>query len=146
MTTPSTTDETDIRRHIDRLVEAIRGMDLEGLKRIYAPDVVSFDVEPPLQHVGTEAKLQNWMGVFAAYQRPLDYEVRDLMITVGDGVAFGHSLNRLSGTLRNGVKGGVWVRFTACFRKIDDVWLIAHDQVSVPIDIAKGDALLDLEP
>jgi ketosteroid isomerase-like protein len=146
MTTRSTTDETDIRRHIDRLVEAIRGMDLEGLKRIYAPDVVSFDVEPPLQHVGAEAKLKNWMGVFAAYQRPLDYEVRDLMITMGDGVAFAHSLNRLSGTLRNGTKGGIWVRFTACFRKIDDVWLIAHDQVSVPIDFANGNALLDLEP
>jgi len=40
----------------------------------------------------------NWANVFAAYQRPLGYEIRGLAITVADGVAFGHSLYRISGT------------------------------------------------
>ena len=31
-------------------------MDLDSVMSIYAPDIVSFDVEPPLQHVGAEAK------------------------------------------------------------------------------------------
>ena len=64
-------DEADIRRRIDKLVEAIRGMDLEGVKSIYAPDIVSFDIVPPLQHVGAEAQWKNWADVFTAYQRPL---------------------------------------------------------------------------
>ena len=32
------------------------------------------------------------------------------------------------------------------FRKIDGNWLIVHDQVSVPIDIESGKALLNLQP
>jgi ketosteroid isomerase-like protein len=99
-------DEADIRQRIDKLVQAIRAMDLEGVKPIFAPDIVSFDIVPPLQHVGAEAKWRNWADVFTVYQRPLGYEIRDLTLTVGDDVAFGHSLNRISGTLKNGTRTG----------------------------------------
>lgn len=146
MATQHAIDEARIRQRIDKLVEAIRAMDLEGVKSIYAPDIVSFDVEPPLQHVGAEAKWNNWVEVFTAFQRPLGYEVRGLTITVDGDVAFAHSLNRLSGTLKNGNRTGFWVRATACFRKIDGNWLIAHDHASVPLDLESGRALLNLEP
>jgi uncharacterized protein (TIGR02246 family) len=146
MATQHDIDEADIRQRIDKAVEAIRATDLEGLTTIYAPDIVSFDIVPPLQHVGAEAKRKNWVDAFATYQRPLGYEVRDLTITVGDDVAFGHSLNRISGTLKNGNRTDLWLRWTTCFRKIDGNWLIAHDQVSVPLDLESGRALLNLEP
>lgn len=146
MATQHATDEAEIRRRIDKLVEAIRAMDLEGVMSMFTPDVVSFDIEPPLQHVGAAAKRKNWANVFSAYQRPLGYEIRDLTIAVGDDVAVGHSLNRISGTLKNGKRNDVWVRWTACLRKIDGNWLIAHDQVSVPLDLESGRALLNLAP
>jgi ketosteroid isomerase-like protein len=146
MATQHEIDEADIRRRVDALVEAVRAMDLEAVKPAYAPDLVSFDIVPPLQHVGAEAKWNNWVDVFTAYRRPLGYETRDLTVTVGDDVAFAHSLNRISGTLANGDSSGYWVRWTACFRKIDGSWLIAHDQVSVPLDVKSGRAMLDLEP
>ncbi len=146
MATQHAVDEADIRQLIDKLVEAVRTMDLEGVKSIYAPDVVSFDIVPPLQHVGAEAKWKNWADVFTAYQRPLGYQARDLTIVVGDDVAFGYSLNRISGTLKNGNSTDYWVRWTACFRKVDGRWLIAHDHVSVPLDLDSGRALLNLNP
>ena len=146
MATQYASDEADIRERIDTLVEAIRAMDLEDLKSMYAPNIVSFDVNPPLQHVGAEAKWKNWVEAFTVFQRPLGYEIRDLTIIVGDDVAFGYSLNRLSGTLKNGNRSGFWVRATICFRKIGGNWLIAHDHVSVPLDPESGRALLDLEP
>jgi len=146
MATQHASDAADIRERIDTLVEAIRAMDLEGLKSMYAPNIVSFDVNPPLQHVGAEAKWKNWVEAFTVFQRPLGYEIRDLTIIVGDDLAFGYSLNRLSGTLKNGNRSGFWVRATFCFRKIDGNWLIAHDHVSVPLDPESGRALLDLEP
>lgn len=116
------------------------------MEQFFAPDIVSFDIVPPLRHKGTEAKRKNWMDVFTAYQGPLGYEIRELTITVGDDVAFGHSLNRISGTMKNGTRSDFWVRWTGCFRKIDGTWLIAHDQVSVPLDVESGRALLDLRP
>ena len=146
MVAPHAADEADIRRRIARLVEAIRAADLEGVKSIYARDIVSFDVIPPLQHLGAEAQWKNWADVFAAYERPIGYDVRDLTITVGGDVAFGHSLNRISGRLKNGKKSGFWVRWTPCFRKIDGQWLIVHHQASVPFHVESGKAALDLEP
>jgi uncharacterized protein (TIGR02246 family) len=146
MPTQRAIDEADIRRRIDKLVNALHAMDLESVMSIYAPDIVSFDIVPPLRHVGAEAKRKQWVDAFAMYQPPLGYEIRNLTITVGDDVAFGHSLNRVSGTLKNGHRSDFWLRSTVCLRKIDGNWLIVHDQVSVPVDPGSGRALLDLEP
>ncbi|SNY77372.1 conserved hypothetical protein [Nocardia amikacinitolerans] len=138
--------EAEIRRQIDKVVEGLRAKDLEAMKQLYTTDVVSFDVEPPLQHVGIAAKLENWARVFSLFET-VSYEVRDLTFTVGDDVAFGHAFARLSGTLNNGAAtSGMWVRVTYGMRKIDGAWLIAHDQVSVPLDIATGKGVVDLEP
>ncbi|MFE2999842.1 YybH family protein [Nocardia sp. NPDC059246] len=139
-------DEVEIRRTIDKVVEGLRAKDLDALKQAYTPNVVSFDVEPPLQHVGIAAKLENWAKVFLFFES-VTYEVRDLTFTVGDDVAFGHAFARLSGTLKNGAAtSGMWVRVTYGMRKIDGNWLIAHDQVSVPFDISSGRGVIDLEP
>ena len=112
----------------------------------YASNMVTFDIVPPLQKVGAEGKRKNWMDVFATYRPPLGYEIRDLTIAVDGDVAFGHSLNRISGALKNGTEIEQWVRWTTCFRKIDGNWLIVHDHVSVPTDFATGKALLGLRP
>ena len=146
MSTQREVEEAMIRQQIDNIVEGIRAKDLEGLKQLYAADVVSFDVEPPLQHVGVEAKLKNWARAFTFFQ-DVRYEVRDLTVTVGGDVAFGHCFGRLSGTLKNGTAtSGRWVRATFCFQKVDGNWLIAHDQASVPFDMASGKGVADLEP
>jgi ketosteroid isomerase-like protein len=147
MATPRAADEAAIRQLVDKLAAAIRGMDVEGLRACFAPDMVSFDLAgPPLQTVGAEAKLKNWELAFTVFRPPLGYEVRDLAITVGDDVAFGHSFNRFSGASDNGDRTGPWVRYTAGFRKINGTWFIAHDQVSAPVDFLTGSALLNLEP
>ncbi|MEU4680379.1 nuclear transport factor 2 family protein [Micromonospora sp. NPDC023737] len=139
-------DEAGIRRQIETVVERVTAKDVEGLKQLYAPDVVSFDIEPPLRHVGTAAKLAAWTRVFEFFDR-LAYEVRDLTLVVGDDVAFGYGYARTSGTLRNGTAtDGMWVRITYCFQRIDGDWLITHDHVSVPLDIASGKGVVDLQP
>jgi ketosteroid isomerase-like protein len=146
MPSPREVAEARIRLQINQIAEGIRAQDLEGLERLYTADVVSFDVEPPLQHVGVAAKMKNWSNVFTFFQ-DATYEVRDLDLTVGDDVAFGHCFGRLSGTLRNGTAtSGMWVRATFCFQQVDGNWLIAHDQVSVPLDMASGKGVTDLEP
>jgi ketosteroid isomerase-like protein len=143
---PTQHEADEIRRKVDRIAEALHAKDLDGLRQIYAADVVSFDVEPPLQHVGLEAKLKNWANVFAFF-RDVHYEVRDLTLTVDETVAFGYGFGRLSGTLESGAEtSGMWVRVTLCFRKVDGDWLITHDQVSVPFDMRSGRGVVDLEP
>ncbi|MBF6441307.1 YybH family protein [Nocardia farcinica] len=136
----------ELRRRIDEAVDALRTKDLAALERLYTPDVVSFDIEPPLQHVGVAAKLANWARVFEVFDT-VTYEVRDLTFTAGADVAFGHAFARLGGTRADGTAtSGIWVRVSYGLRRIDGAWLIAHDQVSVPLDIRTGRGVVDLEP
>jgi uncharacterized protein (TIGR02246 family) len=141
-----TGEEIGIRQLIDGFQRAIRAKDLDGVLSVYAPDIVSFDLVPPMQHVGIAAYRRPWEETFASFEGRIGYEVSDLHITATDEVAFSHSLNRMSGTTKNGQATSMWVRWTACFRKLDGRWLITHEQVSVPIDMESGRALLDLEP
>ncbi|GLI00882.1 YybH family protein [Phytohabitans aurantiacus] len=146
MSTQYEVDEAAIRQQIETIVEALRTKDLDALKQPYSTDVVSFDIDPPLQHVGIDAKLKNWANVFAFFE-DVRYELRDLTLTVGDEVAFGHAFGRLTGTLKDGTATtGMWVRVTYGLRRIDGTWLITHDQVSVPLDIRSGKGVVDLEP
>jgi uncharacterized protein (TIGR02246 family) len=139
-------DEAAIRRLLDNSIKALHDKDIEGVMALYAPDVVSFDIVPPLQYKGADTFRKVWEEVFSVYQGPINYEIHDLDITVGDDIAFIHSLNRNSGTLITGQKADLWLRWTACFRKINGKWLIVHHQNSVPVDLATGKAVLDLTP
>ncbi|MFE7504502.1 YybH family protein [Promicromonospora sp. NPDC057488] len=146
MTTRAQDDEAAVRRQLDGIVEGLRAKDLGRLRQVYAADVVSFDVEPPLRHVGVDAKLENWARVFAVFDE-VRYELRDLSLTVGDTVAYGYGFGRLCGTLADGTAtSGMWVRATFCLRREGGTWLVAHDQVSVPLDLRTGKGLTGLEP
>ncbi|MEN5072670.1 nuclear transport factor 2 family protein [Isoptericola cucumis] len=139
-------DENPLRHLVGAITEGLRARDLEALRRLYTPDVVSFDMEPPLQHAGVDAKLENWARVFAAFQE-VGYEVRDLAFAVDEHVAWGHGFGRLSGTLRDGTTTpGMWVRVTFGFRRTAEGWRIAHDQVSVPLRLPGAAGATDLEP
>src|SRR5206468_8758931 len=129
-----TKDEVAIRELIDGFVKAIRAKDTNGVISIFAPEIVSFDFGPPLQH-GSDDFVKRWHELFESYQGPIHYEVHDLRITAGDDVAFSRSLNRISGTTRNGQNTDRWLRWTACYRKADAKWLIVHEHVSVPVDV-----------
>src|SRR5260370_38465832 len=106
-------DETAIKRVIEGGVNAVRNKDSGGVMSLYAPEVVSFDIVPPLRYVGADAFRNVWEEVFSSFQGPIGYEIHDLNITVGDDVAFAHSLNRISGTMNNGQKTALWLRWTA---------------------------------
>jgi uncharacterized protein (TIGR02246 family) len=142
----TTKSEAAIRALVNGLVEAIRAKDLQAVMAAYAPDMVAFDIVPPLQYIGADAFRKPWQEVFELYENPIEYEVRDLRITARDDVAFSHSLNRMKGTMKNGKKTDLWLRWTACYRKTDGRWRIAHLQASVPADMASGKAVLDLHP
>ena len=139
-------NEAVIRELIDGFVKAIRAKEINGVMSVFSPEVVSFDLGAPLQHGGGGSFMKRWQDLFESYQNPISYELRDLSISAGDDVAFSHSLNRMSGTMKNGRKTDRWLRWTACYLKTHGKWLIVHEQVSVPVDLANGKALVELTP
>jgi ketosteroid isomerase-like protein len=137
--------EALIRQRIEDLVKALRAKDIDRITSVYAPDLVSFDLTPPLRYVGADGKRRAWQEAFAAFSGPIGYELRDLSVTTNGELAFVHSLNHINVTLPSGPVD-MWLRWTACFRHIDGDWLIVHDHVSVPADVAHGRAVLTLAP
>jgi ketosteroid isomerase-like protein len=138
--------EADIRQRVEDAVEAVRARDIDAVMSLYASTNVSFDIGPPLRYAGADNKRRAWQDVFAAYAGPIGYEVDELTITTHGELAFVHSLNHVSGTLAGGPATDLWLRWTACFQRIDGVWLVVHDHVSVPADLEHGQALLNLTP
>jgi ketosteroid isomerase-like protein len=139
-------DEAEIKRLIEGGIEAIGDKNIEGVMSLYAQEVVSFDIVPPLRYIGADAFREVWEEVLSSFQGPIGYEIHDLNITVGGDVAFTYSLNRISGTMNTGQKINLWLRGTACWRSINGKWLIVHHQNSVPVDLEHGKAVLDLKP
>ena len=136
-----TDDEEQVRAVIADRVAAMRDRDAERFVAHYAPQIVKFDLPPPLVYTGPEARdaeaLRAW---FAGHPGgPVSYEVRDLTVAVGDDVAFCHSLNHLGRAL--------WFRSTIGLRKIGGEWRITHEHNSTPFYMDGSDkAALDLQP
>ena len=138
--------EALIRQRLQEWAKALSAKDIQGAMSLYAPDIVSFDINPPLRYTGADTKRQAWLKAFAAFPGGLSYEVRDLNVATQGDLAFVHSLNHVSGTLANGHSTDIWVRWTACLRRVEGVWLVVHDHVSVPADLEHGRAVTNLTP
>jgi uncharacterized protein (TIGR02246 family) len=146
MTQTAIRAEAEIRQRLDEWVQALRMKDINGVMSIYADDMVSFDIVPPLFYAGSDAYHQRWQEVFDTYTGRIEYEIRDVHITTEGDVAFLHSLNHIKGTMVSGQKTDMWLRWTACLRLIKGVWKIAHLHASVPADLATGRAVTNLQP
>jgi PhnB protein len=145
MNKESKSSEAEIRAVINEWADAQREKNAAGVLSHYAPNLVHFSLAPPLVDVPPNEKdLNAW---FATWQGPINYEIRDLRITVGGDVAFSHSLNRIQGTNTAGGKDDLWFRHTLGFRKIDEQWKIVHEHESVPFYMdGSFKAAVDLKP
>jgi ketosteroid isomerase-like protein len=138
--------EKEIRGWLDRWTKAFTEMDVDSIMALYADDVVAYDVVPPLQYVGKAEYRTDYQQFLSQYEGSLHVEVRDLHVGATGDFGYAAGLELISGTLKNGQKSHVWLRFTSLYRKSDGHWLDFHDHVSVPADIETGKAMLDLKP
>ena len=146
MSTDKTNDEGQIRRLLDDWAKEFRAKDLDGIMAIYAPDILAFDAIAQLQFKGVDAYKKHRETCLSFCQGPITFEMRDLDVTAGDGVAFSHYLTRCGGTDENGEEKASWMRATVCLRKIDGKWKVVHEHYSAPFDMESGKAMFDLQP
>jgi uncharacterized protein (TIGR02246 family) len=136
----------EIRGWLDRWMKAFKEKDADAVMALYADDVIAYDVVPPLQYVGKAAYRADYQQFFSQYESDLHVETRDLHVGASGDLGYAAGLELISGTLKNGQKSAVWLRFTSLFRKAEGRWLDFHDHVSVPADIESGKAMLELQP
>ena len=120
--------------------------DIDRLMSLYSPDVVYFDLVPPLRYAGAAALRARFLDWFGRWTGSIGQEIRDLNVLASGDVASAHMLIWASGTLKDGREVGYWVRTTNGCQRSNDRWLITHEHVSLPVDMASGRAAMDLVP
>jgi ketosteroid isomerase-like protein len=87
---------------------------------------------PPLATQGATEYRKNFERWFATMRGPIDYELSDLRVSMGDSHAFCHTVGHVKGEKTDGQKTDYWVRVTTCFQKANGQWLVGHEHVSMP--------------
>jgi ketosteroid isomerase-like protein len=141
-------DVAAVKAVIEDRLSAIRERDAARANATLAPDIVAFELVPPLALAPGEARDAAAMAAwFATWEGPIDIDMSDLDVAASGDVAFARALHRLSGTRAGTGVVRLWLRSTLCFRKRGGHWLIVHSHSSVPFRPEEGmRAALDLQP
>ena len=141
-------DEAAIRALEARFAAAFNAKDLDAIMKVYVPDesLLVFDVVPPRQYAGADAYRKDWQDLLGLFPGPLKFEISDLHVFAAGRLGYGYSIQHLSGADAKGQTIDLTVRVTDAYRKIKGHWLVVHEHVSVPVDLATGKPDLASKP
>ena len=138
--------EAELRALLAEVSAATRAKDATAMVARYAADVLAFDVVDPLQYRGREEVRRRADDWLVSWRGPIEFEMRDLVLSVSGESAYSHSLNHVAGTKTDGVAVDMWWRATTGFAKRDGEWVVTHLHSSVPFDMVTGKASITLKP
>jgi ketosteroid isomerase-like protein len=127
-----TTDEAAIRELIESWAKAVRTKKINGILANHSPEILMFDVPPPIQSKGIEAYKKTWDLFFSWSHNPVVFDISEMNITAGNDVAFVTALMRCAGTEANGERIELEFRLTIGLRKIGGKWIVMHEHHSIP--------------
>jgi uncharacterized protein (TIGR02246 family) len=144
----SANDEAEINASLQRLVAAVNAKDVSAIMAYYTPDesLLVFDAALPRQYTGATAYRKNWETFLAAYPGAVHAEVSDWKAETEGSLAYGHGIFRTTGPDKDGRPLDMTLRVTDVYRKINGKWLVVHEHVSWPVDLATGKADLSSKP
>ena len=138
-------DVQAIRALEQRYIAGLNAKDVKAIMSCFVPDqsLVVFDFVPPREYRGAAAVTKDMQQGFAAFPGPIQVRMTDLSITADSKLGFGHRVDHVAFTDKDGKTVNMILRITHGYRKIDGKWLIVHEHVSVPVDAASGKAVFE---
>jgi ketosteroid isomerase-like protein len=124
--------EMEIHERLGTLAEAIRNKKIDRVMAHYAPDVVVYDLQPPLEVRGSIAYRKNFEKWFASMAGRINYEMSDVHVSACETHATTHCISHVTGARSGGGRADYWVRVTSGWRKVHGEWLVAHEHISMP--------------
>ena len=142
------TDRSTILATLDQGFAAIAAGDAEAAVAGYAPGVVAFELQPPLEFSGDAARdpdgLRAW---FATWQAPPTIALRDPRVEIEGPLAVVYGLANMQGRKTDGADIDLWYRATFVLRDGKGAWQVIHTHTSVPFRMDGSEtAALDLTP
>ena len=138
-------DQAQIRAILGDRTNALFGKSVDLAVKHLAEDVVSYDLDPPLAHLGPgRERLQQW---FDTWDGPIAFAMGDLTVETGGDIAVARGLGHMTGTKTDGAEADVWVRVTVGLNRRDGIWKITHQHTSVPFHMdGSFKAAVELQP
>ncbi len=112
------TNEAAIHELIVNWAKAVRTKNVDGILANHSPEILMFDVPPPLQSKGIEAYRKSW-DLFFSWARDFGvFDIDEMTITAGDDVAFVTAVMHCAGAEANQERIDLEFRLTVGLRKI----------------------------
>lgn len=137
-----TADDSGVRALLAQWSEQTRTKDLDGMMAGIARDVVSYEMEAPLEYAGIDSVRQVCQRGLEATDEEIDFTVPRPRILVRDDLAVEWGLDRIQA----GSAEAIWSRGTRVFQRREGQWVMVHQHLSYPMDASTGRARTDLEP
>jgi ketosteroid isomerase-like protein len=134
MSKPASSNEIQIKTLLEEWAAAVRRHDVVAILAHHEPDMVMYDLPPPLECKGIEAYEETW-GLMFRYHKPgAAFDIEELHVTAGEDVAFAHAIMRCGpdSSCNPKDKDGFQFRLTVGLKRIEGEWRIAHEHHSVP--------------
>jgi uncharacterized protein (TIGR02246 family) len=130
--TSTSQDEAEIRSLIERWARAVREEDRAAIRRDHDPDMLMFDVPPPLVSRGLDAYMATWETFFSCAEKPVAFDFHDVKVTCGADVAFATATGTCVDTDPDGKREPLEFRLTMGLRKVEGHWRVMHEHHSLP--------------
>jgi ketosteroid isomerase-like protein len=132
--TTNSADEEQVRDIILQWALATREDRRNEVLANHLPNVLIYDVLPPMKYESAEAYRASWDEWQPDITGDSHFELEDLTITATPDLAFAHCFIQCGGTTPNGKTFEDLVRATFCLEKFAGSWKIAHQHISKPFD------------
>jgi len=135
MSESTNAEEIRIKALLEAWADAVRRHDVPAILAHHEPDMVMFDLPPPLQCKGIKAYEQTWDLLFQYHKPGTAFDVQELAVTAGQDVAFATAIMRCGpdSSSNPADRDGFQFRLTVGLCKVDGDWRIAHEHHSVPV-------------
>jgi uncharacterized protein (TIGR02246 family) len=120
--------------------------DLDGQLAHVADDVVAYEHEAPLRHVGVAEVREVCRRGLESSAGAVSWTMPELDVVVDGDLAVAWGLNRMTAENDEGATVESWSRGTRVFRRTGRGWELTHQHVSFPYDLETGGARTDLRP
>jgi ketosteroid isomerase-like protein len=127
-----TADVAAIELLVENWAAAVRARNLNGILAHHSPDILMFDLPPPIQSKGIEAYRKTWDLFFSWSQNTGIFDISGMKITAGVDVAFVTALMRCAGIEASGDRTELNFRLTMGLCKLGADWVVMHEHHSIP--------------
>ena len=129
----------EVIQHIYQWDKAIVENNIDALMQKCTTGFNLFDVSSQL--IGAAVYRQQWEKFSPCFNTNMKISRRSMKLYIAEDLAILHCYSRVENILQQH-QSMPWCRTTLCVQKQDGQWLIAHQHISLPVNLSSGNVIM----